>query len=75
MFDAPATNKDWGKCSFAKTILGDSDCAKDYFTKRWGLSNSEWQSGKSGKENMNNSSTWIISGDSSIKKSTNLSWD
>ncbi len=70
---APTHNKDWGSCKLLQTVLGDSDCAKEYFTWKW-LSSSQWQSSKSGKENMNYSSSWIIAGDSSITKNTKPSW-
>jgi hypothetical protein len=73
MVHAPANNKHWGKCKLGQTVLGDSDCAKEYFTWKW-LSNSQWQSGKSGKDNMNYSSTWRTDGDSSITKNTKPSW-
>jgi hypothetical protein len=70
---APTHNKDWGSCKLFQTVLGDSDCAKEYFTWQW-LSSSQWQSGKSGQDNMNYSSSWIIAGDNSITKNTKPSW-
>jgi len=70
---APTHNKDWGSCKLFQTVLGDSDCAKEYFTYYW-LSSSQWQSGKSGQDNMNYSSTWIIGGDNDITKNTKPSW-
>ena len=70
---APSTNKEWGKCKLFQTVLGSSDCAKEYFDKMWGL-DSEWQSGQSGKDNMNYSSTWLTQGSSSITKKTKPSW-
>lgn len=70
---APSHNKDWGSCKLFQTVLGDSDCAKEYFCHYW-LSGSEWQSSRNGKDNMSYASTWLIDGDSSITKNTKPAW-
>jgi hypothetical protein len=41
------------KCPFGQTVLGDNPCAKSYFDANWGI---EWVNGKSGAENMDDSS-------------------
>ncbi|MBN8588129.1 MAG: hypothetical protein J0L94_07355 [Rhodothermia bacterium] len=71
--DAVASKNEWGGCPFGKTVLGDHDCAKDYFTDQW-LANSEWQNGQSGKDNMNHSSTYLIKGNGNIKKNQVPTW-
>src|SRR6185295_11092162 len=71
---APANNKDWGHCSFGKTVLGDSPCAKDYFTNMW-LADDEWEADKDGKGNMNASSYMFRGGDKQITKNTKPDWD
>jgi hypothetical protein len=74
---------DWSpKCSwadiwhleFAETVCGDSECAKAYFTGVGWLTNSEWQDGLSGKENMAYSSEKLLRGEDKMKKSTAPSW-
>jgi hypothetical protein len=70
---APSTNKEWGKCPFGKTVLGDDPCAKDYFLSRW-IDNGEWQTNMSGKENMNHSSYMVREGDKQITKNTKPTW-
>lgn len=71
--DAITKRKQWGGCSFGKTVLGDDDCARDYFDTMW-LGKGEWQAGKSGKENMNHSSAMLIGGDGSITKNKTPVW-
>lgn len=71
--DAAATNKEWGKCPFGQTVLGNNDCAKDYFTTQW-IADAEWLKNKSGKENMNNSSALIVSGSGNLTKNTKPTW-
>lgn len=70
---APSRNKDWGNCPFGKTVLGDDPCAKDFFVTIY-LAKDEWQNGKSGKDNMNNSSTMIITGDKTLTKNSKPKW-
>lgn len=70
---ATSKRKDWGGCPFGKTVLGKHSCARKYFTKYW-QETDEWQNSKSGKENMNYSSTMMRSGDTGITKNTRLSW-
>ena len=71
--DALATKKQWGGCPFGKTVLGDDECAKDYFTTQW-IDKDEWQGGKSGKDNMNHSSFMMVGGDRDITKNTKPTW-
>ena len=71
--DSTATRNQWGGCPLLQTVLGSNECAKDYFVTQW-LDNSEWQNGKSGKDNMNHSSTMIISGDKNLTKNSNPRW-
>jgi hypothetical protein len=70
---APSTNKEWGKCPFGKTVLGDDPCAKDYFLSMW-IDNGEWQTSMSGKENMNHSSYMVREGEKQITKNTKPTW-
>lgn len=60
-------------CKVFSTVLGKSDCAEAYFTKKW-LKPSEYDSAKSGKDNMNASSKQIIAGDAGLRKADRLSW-
>lgn len=69
--DALATRKKWGGCALGQTVLGTKSCAKDYFKWKFSL---EWQSSKSGKENMNYSSTKLLDGETSITKGARPSW-
>lgn len=73
--DASLTRGQWGGCPLLSgiTVLGTHACAKDYFVTEW-LDNSEWQNGKSGKDNMNNSSTMVISGDKTLTKNSKPKW-
>lgn len=64
----------WDGCPTLKTVLGDDDCAKDYFTKFW-LDKDEWQRGKSGKDNMNYSSQMCINGNDGIQKNDVPTWN
>jgi hypothetical protein len=73
--DALTHRKKWGGCPFGKTILGDHDCAKDYFKWKYGVSGSEWPSGLSGKEYMNYASTLLREGSTGITKNTKPDWD
>src|SRR5439155_9618673 len=58
--DARAHRKKWGGCPLGKTVLGDHDCAKDYFKWKYGVSGSDqWPSGMSGKEYMAYASTLL----------------
>jgi hypothetical protein len=68
---APSHNKEWGKCPFGSFVLGDKDCAKEYFTKMWFSPDSDWQNGMSGKENMN---YMLREGSMSITKNTVPTW-
>lgn len=70
---APSTNKQWGKCPFGSTVLGDKPCARDYFDEMW-LSNGEWQANKSGKDNMNHSSFMFRGGDKHLTKNMPPVW-
>jgi len=56
--------KDWDKCPFGSTVLGDKPCAKSYFcaNSNWGIDEDEWQEGMSGKEFMNYSSYMFTPG-------------
>jgi hypothetical protein len=69
---APSHNREWGNCPVLKTVLGDHECAKEYFTEMW--IGSDWVNGKSGKENMNQSSFMMRGGEKTITKNTRLSW-
>jgi hypothetical protein len=73
--DAPAQKKagKWGGCKFGKTVLGDDECAKEYFTKCWALGDL-WQAGKSGKEMMNISSFKFRGGDKTLTKNSVPKW-
>jgi hypothetical protein len=75
LVDAPAKKKagKWGGCPLGKTVLGDNECAKDYFDSVW-LGKGEWQEGMSGKENMNYSSFMFRGGDKNISKNTKVTW-
>jgi hypothetical protein len=68
---APSHNDEWGKCPFGTFVLGENDCSRRYFTTMWGI---PWQSGSSGKENMNHSSYMVLGGNTSITKNTRPSW-
>lgn len=61
------------KCKFPKTVLGKGKCSEAYFDKKWGL-DSEYNSSKKGKENMNISSFMIIKGDVDIRKTDRPTW-
>jgi hypothetical protein len=66
--------KDWDKCPFGSTVLGDKPCAKSYFLANW-LGNGEWQAGQSGKENMNYTSFMFTPGINITKRdSAPLVW-
>jgi hypothetical protein len=68
--DAMARTKKWGGNVFqAATVLGKSKAARDYFTSCW-LDEDEWQEGKSGKQNMNHSSHYLIAGNRKTTKNT-----
>ncbi|MFD2564218.1 MULTISPECIES: hypothetical protein [Aquimarina] len=67
------TTKFEPKCKIFSTVLGKSDCAEAYFTKFW-LAKKEYDSNKSGKDNMNASSKMIISGDAGLRKADRPSW-
>lgn len=71
--DASATNSQWGRCPFGATVLGGNDCAKDYFVTQW-IDRSEWMNGRSGKENMNNSSALVVKGSGNLTKNSNPNW-
>ncbi|MEZ4870506.1 MAG: hypothetical protein R3C14_54760 [Caldilineaceae bacterium] len=75
LIDAPSKKKagKWDGCKFGKTVLGDDPCAKDYFVSCW-LAKDEWQTGQSGKENMNYSSYMFCGGEKEITKNTRLTW-
>ena len=60
------------KCFLGYTVLGSRPCAESYFTANW--IPSDWQTGMSGKENMNFSSRMIIRGDRNITKNDDLVW-
>ena len=63
------------RCRAFDTVLGKNDCAVAYFTASNGwLSKSEYDSGSSGKDNMNDSSKYIIAGDAGLKKTDRPSW-
>lgn len=61
------------KCKLLGTVLGKSECAEAYFTKEW-LSKNEYDSTKSGKDNMNASSKQIIAGDVGLRKADRSTW-
>lgn len=69
--------KNWDKCPIGKTVLGDHPCSKSYFSANWGFDNSEWQSGQSGKDNMNYSSYMFRVGDINLTKNNKsaLVWE
>lgn len=73
--DATLTRGEWGGCPLLSgiTVLGNHACAKDYFVTEW-IDASEWKSSMSGKDNMNNSSTMIITGDKGLTKSSKPKW-
>lgn len=71
---APSTKGQWGGCPFGRFVLGDHDCAREYFTDQW-LSSSEWQSNKDGKDNMNYSSKMFIGGEKTLTKNQTPNWD
>lgn len=71
---AKRTAGEWGGCSFGRTVLGSHACAREYFDYRW-FDPGDWQSGMSGKQNMNRASTMVTSGSSAVRKnSLNLTW-
>ncbi|MEZ5715098.1 MAG: hypothetical protein R3D85_07970 [Paracoccaceae bacterium] len=71
--DALATRGSWGSCPMGKTVLGKGDCAREYHTRRQQMNT--WQDGLSGKENMNRSSTMLVSGNRTLTKSSMaLTW-
>lgn len=72
---APSTRSEWGGCPVGVFVLGEKDCAKDYFAKMWGLTGNKWQSKLSGKENMNYSSQKTFAGNRKLKKSSSVSWN
>lgn len=68
--DAAARTQKWGGNIFkAATVLGKNQAAEDYFRACW-LDGNEWQEGKSGKQNMNYSSSILIEGNRSTTKKT-----
>ena len=71
---APATRRSWGKCPFAKSVLMKHGCAKAYFTHVHNMADSEYNSSKTGKWNMNYSSQYIVSGSSRITKRSKPKW-
>lgn len=71
---ALATRKQWGGCKLGKTVLGDDDCAKAYFTKMWFFPAAEYHHTLSGKENMNRSSTLLFAGDKTMTKNSIPTW-
>ena len=71
--DATLTRKEWGGCPTLQTVLGNNACAKDYFVTKW-LDASQWKNNLNGKDNMNNSSTMIISGDKNLTKNSKPIW-
>lgn len=71
--DAAATRNEWGSCPAFQTVLGNDACAKDYFVTQW-IDKTEWKPGMSGKDNMNNSSTMVITGDKGLTKNSNPKW-
>jgi hypothetical protein len=72
--DAPAHRKQWGGCPIGRHVLGDHPCARAYFTRRWGLTEDEWDDGLSGKDNMHRSSAKIIAGQGTLTKSDTPTW-
>jgi hypothetical protein len=72
--DAPANRGTWGGCPLGRTVLGSKPCAKDYFTKRWGMSDAEYQDDLSGKLNMNHSSEKVVAGQAALTKSSVPAW-
>ena len=71
--DATATRSEWGGCPLLQTVLGSNDCARDYFVTEW-IDADEWMNGKSGKENMNNSSAMVVSGSGNLTKNSKPQW-
>lgn len=74
MVHAPSIKKKWGGCPLLKTVLGDHECAKNYFIDQW-LTDDEWQKTMSGKENMNYSSEMVTSGEKTLTKKDVPRWD
>jgi len=60
-------------CKIFSTVLGQSDCSEAYFTDKW-LTKSEYNDKISGKDNMNNSSKYVIGGDAGLRKTQRPSW-
>lgn len=67
--------REWGGCPFAKTILGEHPCAKDYFTTMWYEKPSDYLDSLSGKENMNHGSEKVIAGDGGLTKRDIPTWN
>jgi hypothetical protein len=72
--DAPAHREEWGGCPIGRHVLGDHPCAKAYFTRRWGLTEDEWDDSLSGKDNMHRSSARIVAGQGTLTKSDTPTW-
>ena len=71
---APSTRGQWGGCPLGTFVLGNHNCAKDYFVNQW-LSEDQWQPNRNGRENMNYSSRMFIGGDRNLIKNQTPSWD
>lgn len=71
--DATATRNQWGGCPLFQTVLGNHDCAKDYFMDSW-LDPAEWDNSKSGKDNMNKSSFMFRGGEKTLTKNSRPRW-
>lgn len=69
---APSHNKEWGNCPPFVFVLGDNSCAKDYFRTMW--IHDDWVDGKSGKDNMNQSSFMMRAGEKMLTKNSRPSW-
>jgi hypothetical protein len=62
------------RCQLLSTVLSDSPCAKSYFKDRWFSSDSDWQDGMSGKDNMNYSSYMFRTGSNLPRNDIPLAW-
>lgn len=72
VFHSKTCLREWGGKIWDLNILGNGNAAEKYFKAMW--LDGDWQDGKSGKENMNYSSTKLVVGDSKITKKTVPSW-
>lgn len=73
LFHSKGCLREWGGKIWDVNILGKGAAAKKYFTGMW-MRKSDWQEGKSGKDNMSYSSTKLLQGDHLVTKRSRPTW-